>query len=267
MVRYETYGPFEVPRSQAANRQRALDLQAPSVRRFWQGVDDGTLSLSEGRGCYIFAIKAGRGITPGYVGVSTTGFKRECFQPTKKVIYQDAYNEVRRGTPVLVLVVRMTAGGSLSMGRLSKSEADFVETTLMHRAWFRNPELRHPAATSTAGHGDGCPSVASAAILPTRPMAVALWQRRTRTTGGVLSDSAQPPFRTTEKSSVVASSCSWSRNVAQVETYVVGPRQQHAAHPSGSPSSSDASESPPQMASCAWVPMRINSRTSGPRLR
>ncbi|MDE0440870.1 MAG: hypothetical protein OXL38_01995 [Gammaproteobacteria bacterium] len=127
-----------------------LDLEARRVREFWADVEDGTTSLSEGRGCYIFAIKAGRGITPWYVGVSTTGFKRECFQPPKQVIYQKAYNEVRRGKPVLILVARVTEGGRLSRRMLDGREAGFVETTLMHRAWSRNPKLKNVSGLAVA---------------------------------------------------------------------------------------------------------------------
>jgi len=143
MARYDTFGPFEVPRCKAGNGQRSLDLQARQLRKFWAEVEVETSGLSEGRGCYIFAIKAGRGMTPWYVGRSTTGFKRECFQAPKQNTYQNAYNEIRRGKPVLVLVARMTQTGRLSRGTLEKREADFVETTLMHRAWSRNPRLKN----------------------------------------------------------------------------------------------------------------------------
>ena len=150
MARYDTYGPFEVPRTQAANGQRTLDLEARRRGEFWQQVEDDAPGLSAGRGCYIFALKAGRGITPWYVGVSTTGFVNECFQPQKQVIYQSAYNEVRKGKPVLVLVARMTEGGRLSKGRLGSREAGFVERTLMHRAWSRNPKLKNVTGLAMA---------------------------------------------------------------------------------------------------------------------
>ena len=64
LARCETYEPFEVPRSKALNGQRALDLPALRPRGFWAEVDDDKEGLSEARGCYVFAITAGRGITP-----------------------------------------------------------------------------------------------------------------------------------------------------------------------------------------------------------
>ena len=98
MARYETYGPFEVPAAQAPNGQRALDLEARRVREFWLEVEYLVEGLSYSRGCYIFAISAGGGVKPWYVGVSTTGFRKECFQAQKKVIYQDAYNKFVKGS-------------------------------------------------------------------------------------------------------------------------------------------------------------------------
>ena len=147
---YETFGPFTVPATQAPNDQRTLDMQASQVQEFWKEVESTVTGLSEACGCYIFAIRAGPGITPWYVGRSTTAFKRECFQPGKKVIYQEAYNEVRRGSPVLVLVARMTEGGKFSRGRLALREAEFVERVLMHRAWSRNPKLKNVSGLGLA---------------------------------------------------------------------------------------------------------------------
>lgn len=150
MTNYETYGPFEVPASQAPNGQRVLDLQARRIRHFWKDVDNRVVGMSEARGCYIFAIRAGGGITPWYVGQSTTGFKKECFQAQKKVIYQEAYNEIRKGTPVLVLVARLTAGGKLSKANLDSQEAKFVENWLILRAWTGNSKLKNVSGLGLA---------------------------------------------------------------------------------------------------------------------
>ena len=143
MIGYETFGPFEVPASQAPNGSRTLALRPRRIAAFWTEVDSGEPGMSEARGCYIFAIRAGGGITPWYVGLSTTGFKNECFQADKREYYRDAYNEVRRGTPVLVLVARLTTGGRLSKANLEEREARFVESQLILKAWSANPRLKN----------------------------------------------------------------------------------------------------------------------------
>ena len=150
LIGYETFGPFEVPKSKAPNGQRTLVLQARRIRNFWMEVDSRVVGLSEARGCYIFAIRAGKGITPWYVGQSTTGFKNECFQPQKREAYQNAYNEVRKGTPVLVLVARLTTGGMLSKAILGEQEANFVETQLILRAWSANRRLKNVSGLGLA---------------------------------------------------------------------------------------------------------------------
>ena len=78
------------------------------------------------RGCYIFGVKAGRGITPWYVGQSKTGFKNECFATTKINHYHDVINVTSRGTPVLILLARYTQGNNIAR-TVAQDEANFIE--------------------------------------------------------------------------------------------------------------------------------------------
>ena len=75
---YETYGEFEVPREQLKGK-KALNLTKETLNNFWNMVDQKRAGLSGACGCYIFAIKAGKGRTPWYVGQSKGPFKDECF--------------------------------------------------------------------------------------------------------------------------------------------------------------------------------------------
>jgi hypothetical protein len=68
--------------------------------RFWTDHPE----FADEVGCYICAIRAGRGYVPIYVGQATVGFRKECFDHHKL----DHYNKARdirdkKGTPVLFL--------------------------------------------------------------------------------------------------------------------------------------------------------------------
>ena len=79
--KYDVFGPFKIPRTE--NRQR---VDRRGLRDFWNEVE--TLrqrneSLASASGCYIFAIRAGKGAKPWYVGQATKTFRQECFTPHK----------------------------------------------------------------------------------------------------------------------------------------------------------------------------------------
>ena len=147
---YETYGPFEIPRKRGAAGRLHSDLESASLKQFWADVESTEKDLSRARGCYVFATRAGRGIKPWYVGQSKTGFRNECFQPQKKVIYQEVCNEVVRGKPILVLVARLTRTGRFMRGRLKDDEATFLERILMLQALSNNSALKNTAGLASA---------------------------------------------------------------------------------------------------------------------
>lgn len=149
MHSYDTYGPFEIPRTRTRGRLLP-DFNARTLRGFWTEVSNEKLGLSNARGCYVFAISAGGGIRPWYVGQSKTGFRQECFQPTKKVIYTEVCAAIERGKPVLILVARLTSTGNFMRGRLRDDEASFVERMLMLQALSSNPDLKNVAGLAHA---------------------------------------------------------------------------------------------------------------------
>ena len=142
MSHYYTFGPFTVPRKGGAGRKKVLDSSREAINRFWEGVEDTIPRLSTACGCYIFAMRAGKGITPWYVGQSKTGFKKECFSPTKIIYYHDVINDISKGTPVLILLARHTQGNKIS-GSVAENEANFVEQYIIGLALGKNPNLRN----------------------------------------------------------------------------------------------------------------------------
>lgn len=75
MVEFSVHGPFDIPtyrgrigRIVRAEEGRSFDEHSA---RAWR------------RGCYVFAMRSGRGITPTYVGKATKSFSQECFTADK----------------------------------------------------------------------------------------------------------------------------------------------------------------------------------------
>ncbi len=138
---YETYGEFAVPRKPTP-KGKVFDDSKKVLNDFWDVVDHEIPGLSKARGCYIFAIKAGRGIKPWYVGQTKKTFRDECFQPQKKAHYNNVINDTAKGTPVMLLVARHTSEKKTKLSKtLPVKEADFVEQLLISSALSANSDL------------------------------------------------------------------------------------------------------------------------------
>jgi len=88
-------------------------------------------------GCYVFAIRAGKGFRPIYVGRATKSFKQECFAAHKiSSHYGPALLNSGKGTPILFLVIL-----ERTKGKVNKSAIKKVESFLIQNAMKKNPDL------------------------------------------------------------------------------------------------------------------------------
>ena len=136
---YEPYGPFQVPLDQ--HRQ----INSHGIRgrgNFWSMIDELSVGLSTARGCYVFSIRAGRGIRPWYVGQASgeKGFKQEVFQSHKLVHMNGVMARIKRGTPIIHLLPRITPTGRFSKN-VQQAELDYLETLLIGLALTQNHKL------------------------------------------------------------------------------------------------------------------------------
>jgi len=83
-------------------------------------------------GCYIFGVRAGKGIVPLYAGQSKVTFKTECFTYHKLHRYGKALAKRRIGTPVMFFLVKEQG---------SSACIDDVEAFLIQNALVKNPDL------------------------------------------------------------------------------------------------------------------------------
>lgn len=128
---------IEIPRQ--SNRHVAADKA--SIANFWQNVD---AQLEDGLpgaiGCYIFSVRAGRGMLPWYVGLAEKqSFRKECFTSHKLVHYNDVLAN-QRGTPMMTFISKYTPGGKL-LNPTGNGHRDikFLERLLISHCLQRNP--------------------------------------------------------------------------------------------------------------------------------
>ncbi len=127
------YGPFDVPLS-PESRSKFIDSQ--QKKDFLQIITDE--GLSDKHGCYIFALRVGRGYSPWYIGKSTKGMKRECMGSHQLQHYNAVLSNGYRGTPVMFFVLQPD-----DREKVKQSICDEVESVLIQSAFFKNPDLRN----------------------------------------------------------------------------------------------------------------------------
>ena len=120
-----------------------------SLTDFWNNVDNGYEDgLSGAIGCYIFSIRAGKGVLPWYVGLAEKqSFRKECFTSHKLKHYNNAIAS-RKGTPLLTLVAKYTPKKKL-VGPTGNEHRDiqFLEAMLIANCLSRNEALFNARAT------------------------------------------------------------------------------------------------------------------------
>ena len=132
--KYRLFGPLEIPRGDDLK-----DVERKALKGFWEAAEDLRAGLAAASGCYIFAIRAGLGTRPWYVGQAKKGFQQECFTDPKLLRYNGVIGR-KKGTPLLFLVARMTPTGRLANG-LDEKEVTWVENQLISHCLVANKEL------------------------------------------------------------------------------------------------------------------------------
>ncbi|MCX4152648.1 MULTISPECIES: hypothetical protein [Paraburkholderia] len=129
----------KIPRN--PNGLIAADKQ--SQANFWEYVDNEIENgLSGAIGCYIFSIRAGKGVLPWYVGLAMKqSFRKECFTSHKLLHYNNSVAG-RKGTPLLTLIPKYTPNGRLVCPTgSSHRDIEFLETMLISNCLSRNRDL------------------------------------------------------------------------------------------------------------------------------
>lgn len=96
VMKYAVHGPFTITRKKA-NGLIASRRSDRDQKMFWERVRETDQKLPSACGCYVFALRAGRGSTPWYVGLaSKQDFEHECFGSHQVNIYNESIAKKKR---------------------------------------------------------------------------------------------------------------------------------------------------------------------------
>lgn len=138
MVKFAVQGPHDVPIYQG---KFGRIVRSEEAAQFFQR----HAALADRRGCYVFAMRAGGGITPTYVGKATKTFKKECFTSHKLGKCNETLVDYERGTLVAFFVL-----APRRQGRPAERQIGLVEEFLINAAVAANPDLLNVKGTKKA---------------------------------------------------------------------------------------------------------------------
>lgn len=139
MASFTVHGPFKITHEKRKGGRTLI------FDDFWgEGAEAG--HLEKKRGCYVFAIRAGGGLKPIYVGKATKTFKQETFNPSNRNKYNAGFSEYARGTPVMYFVVHPEQKGPANGKHIAE-----IEDFLIQAGIAKNPNLQNVRGTQRPG--------------------------------------------------------------------------------------------------------------------
>ena len=138
LANYTVAGPFDVTVYQA---KASRIVRAEEGKAFFSTHG----GYAKRRGVYIFAVRAGRGATPVYVGKATKAFAQECFSPHKLGKCNEALADYAKGTLVIYFLCAPEA-----VGRPPQAEIGALEEFFIQHGVEVNPDLLNVRGTKQA---------------------------------------------------------------------------------------------------------------------
>ena len=131
MATFEVHGWFKVGYEKRKGGRTLL------FDNFWS---EGSKAhyLANERGCYVFAIKTGRGLDPIYVGKAAKTFKQESFNPTNRHKCQNGFLEYARGLPIMFFVAHPE-----QRGKTNERQIEQIEQFLIQAGAAKNSRLQN----------------------------------------------------------------------------------------------------------------------------
>ena len=137
MKQFKVYGPYEIPIEKKARGFKFKEDRSG----FWEKIKaDAGIKVSEKKGCYVFGMRSGGGITPLYVGRTTRQtLEKEAFADGKIKRYYGVMLDYAKGKPVMFFVVQ-ESGWSMSL-------VEKLEKYLIDVGSTKNPDIQNDKGT------------------------------------------------------------------------------------------------------------------------
>ncbi len=130
MTQFICHGPLKFP---TTKQNVGRTISKTNISEFWSLA----ASMANYVGCYVFGIRAGKGMTPLYVGRATKGFAQEAFAADKLVKYQLGLSHYKKGTPILFFLYEPP----LKKGKANLAHIKALEKLLIQQGALANPHL------------------------------------------------------------------------------------------------------------------------------
>jgi len=138
VVEFVAVGPVKIPVYKPKLGGRRIDEK---LDVFWDSVEDvgnkvGCNTIKGGKGCYVFCMRAGKGIVPFYVGkTNAQNLLKETYNPNNIKRYNGVISE-RKGAPVMFFIV-----ANKKQGPTNAKAIKALEKFLIEQAYERNKDI------------------------------------------------------------------------------------------------------------------------------
>ncbi len=130
MANFYVIGPFAIP------CVKKVAGRVICHKEFWRQSE--VNEIAGEKGCYVFAVRAGKGYTPIYVGKATKTFKQECLNPSNRHKFQAGLADYKSGSPLLFFVLHPKSKGAANAKQIRQ-----IEDFLIQNGAAKNPELQN----------------------------------------------------------------------------------------------------------------------------
>jgi len=139
-IRFALSGSFPVSYNRHFASGSSKQILSEHAKLFWQ--DECVMPFADMQGCYIFALRNGKGHTPCYVGKTRIALSAETFTPDKLHKFNGVLFNDKKGTPVMFFVTRTDGRKNVPATILHQLEKFLIQT-----AKIKNPDLINKAHT------------------------------------------------------------------------------------------------------------------------
>lgn len=133
---FQVIGPLEVGTDKSARR-----IEKSHAKAFWE-THPKAHDVQRRIGCYVFAIRAAKGVRPVYVGRTWKSFAQEAFGLHQRDYYNAELANIVKGTPVMFFVIYPSGKGKPNRRMIRDLEEFLIQVAVTKNSNLRNVQNR-----------------------------------------------------------------------------------------------------------------------------